>query len=389
MSTKIKATYGVLGVLTIAGIAAWVYQLIEGLGATGMSNGVSWGLYIACFMFFIGLSAGCLIVASAASVFHVGSLKKIALPAVICSTVCLCCGGMFVLLDVGGIHRIWRIAVGPNPTSPLFWDVCAITCNLVVNVLYLTCLCSKKESIRSKEPIMARIALPVAILVLCVDAWIFGLQVSKEWYSAIMAPIFVASALDSGLSLLILSLIGLNKAGLFEVEEKTISSLAGLLAVFIAVDAFFIGCECLTMAYPGAKGAEALAIMTGGITAPFFWMEIIGGLLIPFLLMAFERNRANIGIVALSSMLVIVGVACKRVWLLFTSFYGFNISGAPGVISGSSQTRAAAGMDAFSLVGTYSPTWTEITVAVGVIALCVLAFIVLSRKLFAIYRKHQ
>ena len=139
---------------------------------------------------------------------------------------------------------------------------------------------------------MAHIALPVAILVLCVDAWIFGLQVSKEWYSAIMAPIFVASALDSGLSLLILSLMGLNKTGLFEVEEKTISSLARLLAVFIAVNAFFIGCECLTMAYPGAKGAEALAIMTGGITAPFFWMEIIGGLLIPFLLMAFEKKSS-------------------------------------------------------------------------------------------------
>ena len=60
-------------------------------------------------------------------------------------------------------------------------------------------------------------------------------------------------------------------------------------------------------------------------------------------------------IVALSSMLVIVGVVCKRTWLLITSFYGFNISGAPGVISGSSQARAASGMDAFSLVGTYSP----------------------------------
>ena len=95
------------------------------------------------------------------------------------------------------------------------------------------------------------------------------------------------------------------------------------------------------------------------------------------------------GIIVLSSMLVIVGVACKRIWLLFTSFYEFNISGAPGVISGSSQTRAASRMDAFSLVGTYSHTWTEITVAVGVIALCVLAYIVLSRKLFAICCRRQ
>mgnify|MGYP002544511602 FL=1 len=175
--------------------------------------------------------------------------------------------------------------------------------------------------------------------------------------------------------------MGLNKSGLFKVENKLISSLAGLLAVCIAVDAFFIGCECLTMAYPGAKGAEALAVMAGGVTAPFFWIEVIGGLIIPFCLMVFAKNRANMKLVGLASVLVVVGVFCKRVWLLFTSFYEFNVAGAPGVISGSSAARGASGMDVWALLGTYAPTWVEIVVALGVVALGVLAFIVLSRKL--------
>lgn len=38
-----------LGLMTLAGIGAWIYQLINGLGVTGMNNGTSWGLYIACF----------------------------------------------------------------------------------------------------------------------------------------------------------------------------------------------------------------------------------------------------------------------------------------------------------------------------------------------------
>ena len=383
MSNKLKATYGVLGALVVAGVAAWIYQLANGLGVTGMSNGVSWGLYIACFMFFVGLSAGGLIVASSASVFHIAEYKKVALPAIICSTVCICCAGMFVLIDMGGIQRVWRILVGPNPTSPLVWDVCVISCYLIINIVYLVFMCSKKPGAADKVSIVSRFALPIAILVHSVTAWIFGLQVSKEWYTAIMAPIFVASAMDSGLALLLLALMGLNKSGVFKVENKLISSLAGLLAVCIAVDAFFIGCECLTMAYPGAKGAEALSVMAGGITAPFFWIEIIGGLLIPFLLMVFAKNRANMKLVGLACVLVVAGVFCKRIWLLFTSFYEFNIAGAPGVISGSSAARGASGVDVFAMLGTYAPTWVEVAVVVGVVSLGALAFIVMSRMLLA------
>lgn len=383
MSSKLKATYGVLGALVVAGVAAWIYQLANGLGVTGMSNGVSWGLYIACFMFFVGLSAGGLIVASSASVFHIAEYKKVALPAIICSTVCICCAGMFVLIDMGGIQRVWRILVGPNPTSPLVWDVCVISCYLIINIVYLVFMCSKKPGAADKVSIVSRFALPIAILVHSVTAWIFGLQVSKEWYTAIMAPIFVASAMDSGLALLLLALMGLNKSGVFKVENKLISSLAGLLAVCIAVDAFFIGCECLTMAYPGAKGAEALSVMAGGITAPFFWIEIIGGLLIPFLLMVFAKNHANMKLVGLACVLVVAGVFCKRIWLLFTSFYEFNIAGAPGVISGSSAARGASGVDVFAMLGTYAPTWVEIAVVVGVVSLGALAFIVMSRMLLA------
>ena len=383
MSSKLKATYGILGALVVAGVAAWIYQLENGLGVTGMSNGVSWGLYIACFMFFVGLSAGGLIVASSASVFHIAEYKKVALPAIICSTVCICCAGMFVLIDMGGIQRVWRILVGPNPTSPLVWDVCVISCYLIINIVYLVFMCSKKPGAADKVSIVSRFALPIAILVHSVTAWIFGLQVSKEWYTAIMAPIFVASAMDSGLALLLLALMGLNKSGVFKVENKLISSLAGLLAVCIAVDAFFIGCECLTMAYPGAKGAEALSVMAGGITAPFFWIEIIGGLLIPFLLMVFAKNRANMKLVGLACVLVVAGVFCKRIWLLFTSFYEFNIAGAPGVISGSSAARGASGVDVFAMLGTYAPTWVEVAVVVGVVSLGALAFIVMSRMLLA------
>ena len=388
MSSKLKAAYGVLGALTIAGICAWIYQLMGGLAVTGMNNGTSWGLYIACFMFFVGLSAGGLIVASSASVFHIAQYKKVALPAIICSTVCICLAGMFVLIDLGGVQRVWRLFTGPNFTSPLFWDVCVITCYLVINVLYLVFMCSKKADARKVE-IVSRFALPVAILVHSVTAWIFGLQLSREWYSAIMAPLFVVSAMDSGLALLLLALAGLNKSGLFKTDTKLISNLAGLLATCIAIDGFMVGCEVLTMAYPGASAAEALAVMTTGVTAPFFWIEIVVGIVIPFLILVFAKNRQNMTLVNIASACVVLGVFCKRVWLLFTSFFMPNVFGAPGIIGGSTAARSSIGLDGWAVVGTYTPTWVELVVVVGVVSLGVLAFIVLSRKLIAAAPAHE
>ena len=383
-SSKFKIAAIVLGVLTVAGVAAWIYQLVGGLGVTGMSNGTSWGLYITMFMLFVGLSAGGLIVASSASIFHIAAYKKVALPAVILSTVCICCAGMFVLIDLGGIQRVWRIITGPNPTSPLFWDICVITIYLVINIVYLRFMTSKKEGAQDKVAIVSRFALPVAILVHSVTAWIFGLEMAKEgWYSAIMASLFVVSAMDSGLALLLLSLLGLDKAGVFKVEKKLISNLAGLLATCIAIDGFLVGCEVLTMAYPGAAGAETLALMATGPTAPFFWFEVVGGVAIPFCILVFAKNRARMGLVALSSVLVVLGVLCKRVWLLFTSFIEFNVAGAPGIISGSTAARAADGVNAWAVASSYAPTWVEFVIVIGVISLGALAFMVLSRKLLA------
>lgn len=380
-STKTKAAIGVLGALAAAGVAAWIYQLVNGLGVTGMSNSTSWGLYITCFMFFVGLSAGGLIVASSASVFHVADYKKVALPAVILSTVCICCAGLFVLIDLGGIQRVWRILTGPNVTSPLFWDICVITCYLAINVVYLYFMMSKKPQAQAKVSIVSRFALPIAILVHSVTAWIFGLEMAKEgWYSAIMAPIFVASAMDSGLALLLLSLMGLNKSGMFKTEKKLLSNLAGLLATCIAIDAFFIGCEVLTMAYPGASGAQTLAVMTTGATAPFFWFEIVAGLLIPFCILVFAKNRARMGLVAAASVCVVVGVFFKRVWLLLTSFVNLNVTGAPGVSLGTLGAQQG-GANMWALTGSYAPTWVEIVIAVGVVALGALAFVVLAQKL--------
>ena len=309
------------GAIALVGIGVYVYQLLFGLGITGMNNSTSWGLYLTCFMFFVGLSAGGLIVASSASIFGIKKYKAVALPAVILSLVCICCAGICVLVDLGGIQRIWRMFTGLNFLSPLAWDMIVITCYLVINLVYLYFMCSRKAD-PAKVAVVSRFALPVAILVHSVTAWIFGLEVAREaWHTAILAPIFVASALDSGLALLVLALLGLRARGVFETTDELLTSLAGLLCTCIAVDAYFIGCEILTTAYNGTEGGMAVinTLLFGG-TAPFFWFEVICGWSSPLLSAGVREEQifSFMKVVGVASALVVAGVFCKRCWLMFT-----------------------------------------------------------------------
>ena len=368
--------------LVLLGLGVYVYQLMFGLGVTGMNNSTSWGLYLTCFMFFVGLSAGGLIVASSASIFGIKKYKAVALPAVILSLVCICCAGVCVLIDLGGIQRVWRMLTGLNVASPLAWDMIVITCYLVINLFYLYFMCSKKAD-PAKVAVVSRFALPVAILVHSVTAWIFGLEVAKEaWNTAILAPIFVASALDSGLALLVLALMGLRSRGVFQTTDQLITSLAGLLCTCIAVDAYFIGCEILTTAYNGTPGGTAVidTLLFGG-TAPFFWFEVVFGLVLPFCLLVFTKNRANMKVVAAASVLVVLGVFCKRCWLMFTGFAVPNIVGAGGITLGTSAAQAGGAAEMWTLMGAYAPTLPEILVTVGIFALGILAFVLLCSKL--------
>ncbi len=365
----------VFAVLTAIGVGCWIYQLAVGLQVTGMSNMNSWGTYIIMFMFFVGLSAGGLIVASSAHVFNIDKFKKVALPAVIVSTVSICLAAMFVLVDLGGFTKVWRLLSGPNFESPLMWDVVVISLYLAINILDIVFITRGEEH---KVKVLSCYALPTAILVHSVTAWIFGLQISRTWYTAIMAPIFVASACDSGLALLLLCLMVLETRGLFATGKALFKSLSGLLAVFIAVDAYLIGCELLTMGYPGAGDAAALSIMTSGATAPFFWFEIVFGLLVPFVILVVSKNREKRGLIAVASVLVVLGVLCKRIWLLLTAFAAPYATGASVV----SDAMAADALS-FGAVGAfYTPTLMEIAIVIGVLSLGVLLFMLLSNALF-------
>ena len=237
-------TVGIIAcaVVAVIGVALWMVQLSGGMIQTGMRNLDSWGFYITLFMFFVGLSAGGLIISSIPNAFGMKGFGDISRVAIWTSICCTCVAIGFVVVDLGGPLRLWELFVYSNFSSPLMWDILVLGTYLVLSVIYLWAYLRAEAGRMSRTAIRAIsvVALIVAILVHNVTAWIFSLAPAHEfWHTALMGPWFVASALDCGTALVLIVCLALRRAGYLALDQGHVANLAKMLAVFVLVDLYF------------------------------------------------------------------------------------------------------------------------------------------------------
>jgi dimethyl sulfoxide reductase membrane subunit len=381
-----------IGLGFAAGIGAWIYQLINGLAVTNMRNPTMWGLYITLFMYFVGLSAGGLIVASAGRLFGGQRLMPIVRVAVLEATVAVMLAALFLVPDMGRPDRIWHLFRYPHFTSPLIWDITIVTIYFIISLVYVwvytrrdnaghgswmafgtgTTEADARRDDRMKW-VLAAVGLPAAILLHSITAWIFGLQIARGfWYTALMAPLFIASALVSGTGLMILLTMIVRRVGRISFPDDLVAYMAKLLAIFVAVEAFFVFCEMLTAAYAGAAfEADPVWRLLTGRFSPLFWFEIVIGLLVPFVLLVVPRWRLRAGLVAVASALAVIGIFAHRLNIVLNGLTYATIPYAPGVAIGTPQP---AGTDSFAVSLAYYPSWVEWVVALGVLCFGALVF---------------
>jgi molybdopterin-containing oxidoreductase family membrane subunit len=217
---------------------------------------------------------------------------------------------------------------------------------------------------------MAWVALPAAIMLHSITAWIFGLQISRGfWYSSIMAPMFIASALVSGLGLVIVLALILRRLGRLAFPDSLVAMLGGLLGAFIAVEAFLLLAEYLTALYPGAPEGEAAARMLSGPYLPLFVFEVVVGLLVPFLILSQRRLRTHPAWVATAAAIGIVGIFVHRLNLVLNGLSYPNIDLPPGLPIGTAQDGSS-----FSVYTWYVPTLVEWLIVAGILAFGALLF---------------
>ena len=123
--------------LLLTGIGFFFYlkQLDYGLGITGMSRDVSWGLYIAQFTFLVGIAASAVMLVLPYYLHDHKAFGKITILGefLAVSAVIMCV--TFVFVDLGQPDRVMNLLLYPSPTSVLFWDVIVLNGYLLLNLV--------------------------------------------------------------------------------------------------------------------------------------------------------------------------------------------------------------------------------------------------------------
>ncbi|MBI2328210.1 MAG: polysulfide reductase NrfD, partial [Chloroflexi bacterium] len=355
-SRRYNTLLGILAALVLAGAVSFVVSYLKGHQVFGGSNVVPWGLPIVFLIYLIGLSAGSLILSSLTYVFGREEYKPIARMAVFLAIVLILGAMVFIFVDLGRPEKFWRLFMFfylNNMTSMFAINGVLYGGYLVISLLYLGFILADQPRLTRRIGILA---VAWAVLVHMGTGAIFGFVAAREpWFSPIKPLEFLAAALASGLALLILAVIFTLKFTGREVKRETITSLGGLLSVFLIILLVLVFVDKVTHFYAPAR--EATVYMLAGPGSWVFWVLQIGmGAIIPLALLFHPGLSKTIRGVALAAASVVIGVFFERFYLVITGA-AYPLDYYPGKIEG-----------VWGVTGSFPITPVETLLSVGIVA---------------------
>jgi len=274
-----------LTIFSLAGLYAYCQQLVHGLITTGMTDQVSWGLYIANFTYLVGLAAAAAMLVIPVYIYRNMHLHDVVifgeLLAVAVIIMCL----LFVMADLGRpdrfMHLFWRFNF---PISMLTWDVIALNGYLLLNLhicgyLIYCAYCGRHPSPAFYVPFVF-IAIAWAISIHTVTAFLYvGLGGRPFWNSAIIAPRFLASAFAAGPALIILTLQVVRRFSRHDVSDDALLTLRRIVQVAMIINMFLLACEVFTEFYTDSAHVASARYLYFGLhgydaLVPWIWTAI-------------------------------------------------------------------------------------------------------------------
>jgi len=237
------------------GFVCYLMQLSAGLGITGLSRDVTWGLYIAQFTFLVGVAASAVMVVLPYYLHSFKVFGKITILGEFLAIAAVIMCMLFIFVDMGQPTRVLNVMLYPTPNSLMFWDMLSLGGYLVLNVLISrVSLDSERKGIAPPawiKPIII-LSIPWAVSIHTVTAFLYsGLAARPFWMTAILAPRFLASAFSAGPALLILFCIVLRRVTRFDAGREPIQKLALIVTYAMTINVFFVLMELFTAIYSG------------------------------------------------------------------------------------------------------------------------------------------
>jgi Ni/Fe-hydrogenase subunit HybB-like protein len=345
--------------LFMYGVFCEIYQYKTGLGVTGQNNPQVWALYIATFIFWIGMSHSGTLLSAILLLMHADWRKPIYRFAEAMTTFSLMTAGLFVLIHLGRIWQFYYVVAYPNErwawpnfSSPLIWDATAIGTYLTSSVIFLyfgmipdLAICRDKATglrgvfyrflslgwlgtdrqwanFRVTYLTIACLLIPLAVSVHSIVATDFAVSLQPGWHTTSFPPYFVAGALYSGCAAIITLFIILRYTFRFE-QYMTMPILEKICKLTFAISMIWTYLNLIEYASvwygTDVYAKQALIYRATGPYAPFWWAMNILGSVVPFALTV-KALRTSIPAMLVVSLLLNAGMWIERFMIITPTF---------------------------------------------------------------------
>jgi len=311
-----------LTIVALLGLNAYMKQFVYGMATTGMSDQVSWGLYIANFTYLVGVAAAAVMLVIPVYIYRNKELHDLVifgeLLAVAAITMCL----LFVTVDLGRPDRFLHLLLRFNfPMSMLTWDVIALNGYLLLNLhicgYLIYCAYRKRAPSKIFYIPFVFIAIVWAISIHTVTAFLYtGLGGRPFWNSAVIAPRFLASAFAAGPAIIILTLQVIRHMTTYTVPDKAIGTLRQIMTVALSINMFLLISELFTEFYTGSAHSVSARYLFFGLhghhaLVPWIWTAVtlnVGALIALFT----PWSKKNFWVLNVACVAMIVGIWIEK-----------------------------------------------------------------------------
>jgi molybdopterin-containing oxidoreductase family membrane subunit len=392
-ATGLKRIFWVIGAVFFAvGLLGWYDRLVHGHLNANYGSVVTWGLWVAAYIYFIGLSAGSFLISSLVYVFNMKRFERIGRLAVFTAVVTLLLALLSIWADLGHMLRAWHVMAYANFKSPMAWMIWLYSTYFALLLVELWFLLrrdmvasigapglkggayrllalgsrdlSQDAAARDRRivRVLATIGVPVAIMFHGGVGALFGVVAARpHWHSGMFPILFLLSALVSGGALLTV-IAAIFQDG-WTRNRDTVLTLGQMVLGLLLLDVLFQISEMLVGFYGGIPGhVEGMKLVMGG---PFWWVfwgwQLALGTLVPVLLLALP-TRKDPRWVSLAGLLIALGFLGVRLNIVVPGLAAEEIKGLSTAVASARMTTH------------YFPSASEWLLTTGVVGLGLLLF---------------
>ncbi len=372
ISLKSIIIFFLIGGLYVLGAG---YILFKGHAhSLGVTRSVPWGIMISTYVFFVVSSTGLCLVSSMGHVFGIEKYEVIGKRAIIMAIFTILCGFAVIGMELGHPLRMALYnVISPNLQSAIWWMGTLYGVYLVFIIIEFYFLMTHNH----KGAFWAGLGGFLAGISAHSNLGaVFGLLEARPFWHGPFLPIyFILSAMASGSALVIL-IFSVAYGGVDRLPEKAKEAVKGITKLFgllLGILIFFEIWKLITSIYgaPPEKFEATMALMFGPLKVSFWLFEIFLGMLLPFLIIIFTK-ASNLKAAYYASISAMVGIFFMR--------YNLVVAGQVVPMREPAPGAGIQGATADGLVH-YFPSFSEIAVVVGAIAICIGLYLAAERFL--------